>query len=282
MLYICATPIGNLNDITIRALEILNKADIILCEDTRTSQRLLQHHGINGKHLVALHDHNENEAGQKVIEWLKQGLCIVQISDAGTPGISDPGARLCNLAYQNGFTPVPLPGACAYASLLSIAGLVDIDCLFSGFLSNKSTQRQKQLAKWIAVDFAVCIYESPHRIVECLHDIATILGEERIIIMGRELTKQFETIQKLKAKELLDFVNADNNQQRGEFALIIMPEQAKNSNSDEELTQEQINTLTLVAKELPAKKAVNLTHKLIGGNKEVMYNYLVENKTSSN
>ncbi len=278
MLYICATPIGNLNDITLRALEILNKADIILCEDTRMSQRLLQHHGINGKHLVALHDHNENEAGQKVIEWLKQGMCIVQISDAGTPGISDPGARLCNLAFEHGFTPIPLPGACAYASLLSVAGLVDINCLFSGFLSNKSTQRQKQMAKWISVDFAVCIYESPHRIIECLNDIITILGEDRLIIMGRELTKQFETIQKLQAKELLKFVSADSNQQRGEFALIIMPEKIKNDNENENLTQDQINILTLIAKELPTKKAVNLTHKLTGGNKEIMYNYLVDSK----
>ncbi len=278
MLYICATPIGNLNDITLRALEILNKADIILCEDTRMSQRLLQHHGINSKHLVALHDHNENEAGQKVIEWLKQGMCIVQISDAGTPGISDPGARLCNLAFEHGFTPIPLPGACAYASLLSVAGLVDINCLFSGFLSNKSTQRQKQMAKWISVDFAVCIYESPHRIIECLNDIITILGEDRLIIMGRELTKQFETIQKLQAKELLKFVSADSNQQRGEFALIIMPEKIKNDNENENLTQDQINILTLIAKELPTKKAVNLTHKLTGGNKEIMYNYLVDSK----
>lgn len=281
MLYICATPIGNLNDITLRALETLHKADIILCEDTRNSQRLLQHHDIHGKRLVALHDHNENEVGQKVIEWLEQKLCLVQISDAGTPGISDPGARLCNLVYQHGFTPIPLPGACAFTSLLSVAGLVDIHSLFVGFLSNKSSQRQKQIAKWISADFAVCIYESPHRITECLIDIVKILGNDRIIIMGRELTKQFETVKKLRASDLLEFVNSDNNQQRGEFVLIIMPESKKDHSEIEELTIEQINTLCLIAAELPAKKAVNLTHKLVGGNKDIMYNYLLENKTKN-
>lgn len=281
MLYICATPIGNLNDITLRALETLHKADIILCEDTRNSQRLLQHHDIHGKRLVALHDHNENEVGQKVIEWLEQKLCLVQISDAGTPGISDPGARLCNLVYQHGFTPIPLPGACAFTSLLSVAGLVDIHSLFVGFLSNKSSQRQKQIAKWISADFAVCIYESPHRITECLIDIVKILGNDRIIIMGRELTKQFETVKKLSASDLLEFVNSDSNQQRGEFVLIIMPESKKDHSEIEELTTEQINTLCLIAAELPAKKAVNLTHKLVGGNKDIMYNYLLENKTKN-
>lgn len=281
MLYICATPIGNLNDITLRALETLHKADIILCEDTRNSQRLLQHHDIHGKRLVALHDHNENEVGQKVIEWLEQKLCLVQISDAGTPGISDPGARLCNLVYQHGFTPIPLPGACAFTSLLSVAGLVDIHSLFVGFLSNKSSQRQKQIATWISADFAVCIYESPHRITECLIDIVKILGNDRIIIMGRELTKQFETVKKLSASDLLEFVNSDSNQQRGEFVLIIMPESKKDHSEIEELTIKQINTLCLIAAELPAKKAVNLTHKLVGGNKDIMYNYLLENKTKN-
>lgn len=281
MLYICATPIGNLNDITLRALETLHKADIILCEDTRNSQRLLQHHDIHGKRLVALHDHNENEVGQKVIEWLEQKLCLVQISDAGTPGISDPGARLCNLVYQHGFTPIPLPGACAFTSLLSVAGLVDIHSLFVGFLSNKSSQRQKQIATWISDDFAVCIYESPHRITECLIDIVKILGNDRIIIMGRELTKQFETVKKLSASDLLEFVNSDSNQQRGEFVLIIMPESKKDHSEIEELTIEQINTLCLIAAELPAKKAVNLTHKLVGGNKDIMYNYLLDNKTKN-
>ncbi|MBX9867098.1 MAG: 16S rRNA (cytidine(1402)-2'-O)-methyltransferase [Burkholderiales bacterium] len=277
MLYICATPIGNLDDISLRALEILTKADIILCEDTRNSQKLLNHHGINQKRLIALHDHNENEISQKVLEWLNQELLIVQISDAGTPGISDPGARLCNVLHANQITPHPLPGACAYISLLSVSGLVDTPSLFHGFLPNKSSQRQKQLNLWLGVEYAVAIYESPHRIVDSLSDIVQCLGTTREIVMGRELTKHFETIKKLPAGELLDFVKSDSNQQRGEFVLIILP-QLKIKNTEEQLTAEQISALNIIAAELPSKKAVNLTNKLFGGNKDLLYQYLLDLK----
>lgn len=277
MLYICATPIGNLDDISLRALEILAKADIILCEDTRNSQKLLNHHGINQKRLIALHDHNENEISQKVLEWLNQELLIVQISDAGTPGISDPGARLCNVLHANQITPHPLPGACAYISLLSVSGIVDTPSLFHGFLPNKSSQRQKQLNTWLSVEYAVAIYESPHRIVDSLSDIVQCLGSTREIVMGRELTKHFETIKKLSAGELLEFVKSDSNQQRGEFVLIILPP-LKIKNTEEQLTAEQISALNIIAAELPSKKAVNLTNKLFGGNKDLLYQYLLDLK----
>ena len=277
MLYICATPIGNLDDISLRALEILAKADIILCEDTRNSQKLLNHHGINQKRLFALHAHSEKEISQRVLEWLNQELLIVQISDAGTPGISDPGARLCNVLHANQITPHPLPGACAYISLLSVSGLVDTPSLFHGFLPNKSSQRQKQLNLWLGVEYAVAIYESPHRIVDSLSDIVQCLGETREIVMGRELTKHFETIKKLSAGELLDFVKSDSNQQRGEFVLIILP-QLKIKNAEEQLTAEQISALNIIAGELPSKKAVNLTNKLFGGNKDLLYQYLLDLK----
>jgi len=277
MLYICATPIGNLDDISLRALEILAKADIILCEDTRNSQKLLNHHGINQKRLIALHDHNENEISQKVLEWLNQELLIVQISDAGTPGISDPGARLCNVLHANQITPHPLPGACAYISLLSVSGLVDTPSLFHGFLPNKSSQRQKQLSLWLGVEYAVAIYESPHRILDSLSDIVQCLGSTREIVMGRELTKHFETIKKLSAGELLEFVKSDSNQQRGEFVLIILPP-LKIKNTEEQLTAEQISALNIIAAELPSKKAVNLTNKLFGGNKDLLYQYLLDLK----
>ena len=277
MLYICATPIGNLDDISLRALEILAKADIILCEDTRNSQKLLNHHGINQKRLIALHDHNENEISQKVLEWLNQELLIVQISDAGTPGISDPGARLCNVLHADQITPHPLPGACAYISLLSVSGIVDTPSLFHGFLPNKSSQRQKQLNTWLSVEYAVAIYESPHRIVDSLSDIVQCLGSTREIVMGRELTKHFETIKKLSAGELLEFVKSDSNQQRGEFVLIILPA-LKIKNTEEQLTAEQISALNIIAAELPSKKAVNLTNKLFGGNKDLLYQYLLDLK----
>ena len=279
MLYICATPIGNLDDISLRALEILTKADIILCEDTRNSQKLLNHHAINQKRLIALHDHNENEISQKVLEWLNQELLIVQISDAGTPGISDPGARLCNVLHANQITPHPLPGACAYISLLSVSGLVDTPSLFHGFLPNKSSQRQKQLNLWLGVEYAVAIYESPHRIVDSISDIVKCLGATREIVMGREMTKHFETIKKLSAGELLDFVKSDSNQQRGEFVLIILP-QLKIKNTEEQLSTEQISALKIIAEELPSKKAVNLTNKLFGGNKDLLYQHLLDLKAN--
>jgi len=276
MLYICATPIGNLEDITIRALAILKSADIILCEDTRNSQKLLNYHGVSNKKLVALHEHNENEISRKVLDWLEQDLLIVQISDAGTPGISDPGARLCNHIIENGYKISPLPGACAFVSLLSVAGLIETSFLFSGFLPNKAQQRQKQLKTWQSIDYAIGIYESPHRIIGCLEDIALILGTETVITFGRELTKQFETIKKLSINDLIDFVKNDTNQQKGEFVLIIHPKADPHDTS--ELTPEQIAALELIAAELPAKKAVNLTNKLIGGNKDLMYQYLLNQK----
>lgn len=277
MLYICATPIGNLNDITLRGLEILKTADIILCEDTRNSAKLLHHHGIDSKKLVALHDHNENEVSTRVIEWLEQGLTLVQISDAGTPGISDPGARLCNMAFKHGFMPRPLPGACAYISLLSVSGLVDIPSLFFGFLPSKSTQRCKQMETWRDVDYAVVIYESPHRICECIDDIISTLGADRVLVVGRELTKQFETIVKMTAQEYREFLHEDSNQQRGEFVINILPLDSS-ANDSEQLTAEQLKIVNLLASELPTKKAVNLTAKICGGNKDLLYNYLLAQK----
>ena len=276
MLYICATPIGNLSDISIRAIETLSHSDIILCEDTRTSRHLLDKHNIPYKKLIALHEHNENEIAEKVVSWLKEGLNITQISDAGTPGVSDPGSRLCNYVRNNGFKISPIPGACAYISLLSVAGLSTAS-LFYGFLPNKKTARVKILSNWQMVDYAVCIYESPHRIIECITDIIEVFGENRRLIMGRELTKQFETIRKSTAKELLDFILADNNQQKGEFAIIIEPEVLITDENN--LTIEQINTLKLLLTELAPKKAVNLTNKLTGGNKDLLYSYALANKT---
>lgn len=270
MLYICATPIGNLADISQRALEVLNSAEIILCEDSRVSQKLLQHYAINGKKLVAFHEHNENEISQKVIAWLNENKTIVQISDAGTPGISDPGARLCNLLLNHGYPISPIPGACAYIALLSVAGLVNIPHLFYGFLSAKTHARKTSLAQWVKVNYAIVVYESPHRINASLADIQEVLGADRMIVMGRELTKRFETIKKLPVNQLINFILNDPNQQRGEFSLIILPD-TQEPLDDEQLTEQQLSALKLLAKELPPKKAVNLVNQLFGGNKDLLY-----------
>lgn len=275
MLFICATPIGNLQDITLRAISILSTVDIILCEDTRKSKQLLSAHQISYKRLIALHEHNENEITQKVLTWLNEGLNICQISDAGTPGISDPGARLCKQVLAYGHKISPLPGACAYTSLLSIAGLHGAN-LFYGFLPSLTTARKNILAKWEFVEYAVCIYESPHRIIDCLTDIVATLGK-RNVLMGRELTKQFETVVKLPANELLEFVKSDHNQQRGEFVLLIYPEDIDlDLEPAQHLTEEQITTLKLLLPELPPKKAVTIAHKITGADKTLLYDLAIK------
>lgn len=275
MLYICATPIGNLKDISIRALEILSLSDIILCEDTRTSKQLLSAHGISYKQLMALHQHNENHIAEKVLSYLAQGMTITQISDAGTPGISDPGARLCKIVLAAGYKVSPIPGACAYISLLSVSGL-DTPSLFYGFLPSNKNARIKVLEEWVDnSSYAVSIYESPHRILDSMADIVAVLGENREIIMGRELTKQFETIKHGITSELLEFIRSDPNQQRGEFVLLIYPK-AVLKVVEETLTGEQIKVLKLLLPELPPKKAVAITHKLTGANKDLLYNYAIE------
>ena len=223
MLYVCATPIGNLSDISLRALEILKISDIILCEDTRTSKQLLQAHNIPYKKLLSLHKYNENAVSKEILNYLSEGLVITQISDAGTPNISDPGAILCAAVLDAGYKVIPIPGACAYISLLSISGIMTPHA-FYGFLPSNKTARYNQLLSWRKIyNHAICFYESPHRIIACIEDIIECLGSERMLLMGRELTKQFETIKKLPARELLDFIKNDKNQLKGEFSIILYP-----------------------------------------------------------
>ncbi|TXH60098.1 MAG: 16S rRNA (cytidine(1402)-2'-O)-methyltransferase [Bacteroidia bacterium] len=274
MLYICATPIGNLQDITYRAIEILRSSDIILCEDKRVSQVLLNHHGIIDRKLVAFHEHNENEVANKVLTWLNDGQVITQISDAGTPSISDPGARLCNVVRAHGYMVVPIPGACAYTTLLSVSGL-NVASLFYGFLPPKKMQRMIVLKSFIDTKFAICIYESPHRIIDTLEDIIECLGEQQVITMGRELTKKFETIKKLSAEAMLEFIRSDSNQQRGEFVLILEPA-PKCLEEDKTLSQDEINLLKILRPQLPPKRVVEVVSEMYGGNKKYLYQYLIK------
>lgn len=277
MLYVCATPIGNLKDLTYRAVEILNSADIILCEDTRKSIILFNHYAINYKKLISLHEYNELAMLDKVLDWLKQDLVIVQVSDAGTPSISDPGAKLCKHILQHGYLISPLPGACAYTTLLSVAGL-SIPSLFYGFLPATPAKRQKILNDWLNITYAICIYEAPHRIIECVQDIISIMGHETLIIAGRELTKKFETIYRSTAKEFLDSLISNPAQQRGEFVLFISPKTQPKATNDN-LSALQIKTLQILLPELPPKKAVAITHKLVGGDKTLLYNYAISKPT---
>jgi 16S rRNA (cytidine1402-2'-O)-methyltransferase len=217
-LYIIGTPIGNLGDITIRAVEILKNADLVACEDTRRTLKLLTHLGIRVK-LISCRSQNEEFAAKKVIDALNQGLTVAYASDAGTPALSDPGALLARAAAQAGHDVIPIPGPSAFAALLSVAGGRDKTIVFEGFLSPKPGRRRSRLKELMLMDAACIIYESPFRIIKLLSDIAEI-DKERYICIGREMTKMHEEYLRGTAAEILDILAA-KKEQIGEFSVYI-------------------------------------------------------------
>lgn len=267
-LYIVATPIGNLNDISLRALEILKSVSLIAAEDTRHSQKLLQHCGINTQ-LIAYHEHNERESVNKLIDILKSGKSIALISDAGTPCISDPGYHLVKAALENHIKVVPIPGACAAISALSASGLPSDHFIFEGFLPTTSTSRKNKLAKLKSETRTLIFYEAPHRIEESVRDLCEIFGPDREVTLARELTKTFETIYKSNLKNLYDFIQKDVNQSKGECVVIvkgISPEELEQHNLDE------AKKLVLILLEnMPLKKAVKITSELLSMSKNLLY-----------
>ncbi|MFK8010612.1 MAG: 16S rRNA (cytidine(1402)-2'-O)-methyltransferase [Marinicellaceae bacterium] len=272
ILYIVATPIGNLDDITERAIKTLTEVDLIACEDTRHSGRLLANYGIKNR-LMSFHQHNENESSNKFIDLLLQGNDIALISDAGTPLISDPGYPLVNKAHQEDIKVVPIVGACAIIALLSCSGLPTISFQFQGFLSAKTQQRQQQLQLIAENTSTTIIYESTHRILKCLQDMLEILGEDRKISVGRELTKTFETIKLGTVSEIKHFIESDSNQQKGEFVIAISGSQVIEKN---DVTDQQKQLMTLLAKELPPKKAAKITAEFLKGKTKAIYNYFLQ------
>lgn len=275
-LYIVATPIGNLDDITARAINVLKNVDIIACEDTRHSGRLLASYGIKNK-LISFHQHNENESAAKVLSLIEQGNDVALISDAGTPLISDPGYPLVHMAHLHDIAVVPVVGACAIIALLSCSGLPSHHFHFYGFLSAKTQQRQQQLAEMANHSGTVVIYESTHRIVKCLSDIQRILGAERIMALGRELTKTFETIKYGTVKQIIEFVNHDHNQQKGEFVLAIAPliTHEGDTATGPQITAEQKHLVDLLAEELPPKKAAKIAAKYFDVKSKSLYEYII-------
>ncbi len=264
-LYIVATPIGNLQDISLRAIEVLKTVHCIAAEDTRHSALLLQHFLIN-KPVLALHEHNERERANTILERLQQGESVALISDAGTPLISDPGYFLVREARGLGIKVVPIPGACAAIAALSAAGLPTDRFCFEGFLPAKSKQRLQQLELLRHETRTLIFYETPHRILECLQDMQTVFGAERQAVVARELTKLYETIHSASLVDLITWVASDANQQRGEIVLLVAgaPEQAP----------EQADTdamLKILLAELPLKQAVDLAAKLSGKRKNELY-----------
>ena len=272
-LYVVATPIGNLDDISARALRILREAALIAAEDTRHSIRLLQHFGITTA-LAACHEHNERDQGGRFLARLQAGEDVALISDAGTPLISDPGFHLVRQARAAGIRVVPVPGACALIAALSVAGLPSDRFSFEGFLPAKTVGRQARLQQVAEDPRTLIFYEAPHRILECLADMRDVFGAERPAVLGRELTKTFETLKDLPLGELHDWVAADSNQQRGECVLLVEGWQAPAG--EETLSAEALRVLDLLLAELPLKRAAALAAEITGVRKNLLYQVALE------
>ena len=265
-LYVVATPIGNLADISLRALHVLSKVDVVACEDTRHTQQLLRAYGLDrpGSQLLAVHQHNEAEAAHSVLERLGQGQRVAYVSDAGTPAISDPGARLVAAVRQAGFRVMPLPGASSVTTALSASGMTgDSGFVFAGFLSSKATERQLAVQKLAQESRAVVLLEAPHRI-EALAQALAVLGQ-RPITLGRELTKQFEQIETLPAQDLSAWLAEKPERLRGEFVLVLHDAPV------DDATGEGLRVLQLLLPELPLKTAVKLAAEISGESKNTLY-----------
>ena len=271
-LYVVATPIGNLGDMSPRALEMLRAADVIACEDTRHSRHLLDHFGIRAQ-TFALHEHNEREAAEKVIALLAAGRRVALISDAGTPGISDPGARAIAAVRAAGHRIVPLPGPSAASVALSAAGLADERFLFAGFLPAKVGARGTAIMELAAVPAALVFYEAPHRIEETVADLAARLEPMRTLVIARELTKQFEQIAVMPLAEGPAWLAADDNHRRGEFVLIVSAPPPR-----EGLDAESDRVLKALLAELPTKQAAKLAAEITGQAKNALYQRALEIK----
>lgn len=264
-LYIVATPIGNLTDMTAHAIDCLKSVAIIACEDTRTSGKLLNHFNIPTK-TWAYHDHNADIQTPKLIEILQSGQSIALISDAGTPLISDPGFRLVRACHQAGIKVSPVVGASAAIAALSVAGLPSDKFYFYGFLPAKTAGRQNELTKIKDLTATLIFYEAPHRIVECIDDMITVLGDNRQVTFCREITKTFETIYPSTLGELKQFVASDANQQKGEMVLVVAG--ANDSVNDEGKHDALLKRLL---QDLSVKKAAQLASDITGAKKNALY-----------
>lgn len=267
-LYVVATPIGNLADFSYRAVEILKNVDLIAAEDTRHVKMLLQHYAINN-HLVSLHQHNEEKAAPGLIEKIKSGLNIALVSDAGTPLLSDPGMPLVKLAKQQGIEVSPIPGACALIAALSVSGLPVTRFTFEGFLPRTSSARKSffnekknDTATWV-------FYESSHRILAALEDMADVIALDRVVVVARELTKIYETVVHDSLGQVLDQVKSNSNMQKGEFVVLV--DGAPVEKNVSEITEEQKRVLLVLLKECSIKTAVAMAVEITGARKKVLY-----------
>ncbi len=272
-LFVVATPIGNLDDLSARALKVLGAVTLIAAEDTRHSARLMQHFGI-GTPLAACHEHNERDEGNRFIERLLAGDDVALISDAGTPLISDPGYHLVRQARAAGVRVVPVPGACALIAALSAAGLPSDRFVFEGFLPAKTVGRRARLELVREEPRTLIFYEAPHRILECLQDMREVFGGDRQALLARELTKTFETLQGLPLEQLCEWVAADANQQRGECVVLVAGWQAPEDEAA--VSVEALRVLDLLLAEMPLKRAAALAAQITGVRKNLLYQAALE------
>jgi len=274
-LYVVATPIGNLRDITLRALDVLAAADVLAAEDTRNTAHLLTHHGISANRLIAVHQHNERSAAEKIITFLQAGQSVAFVSDAGTPAVSDPGALLVHAVRSAGLRVIPVPGASAAMAALSAAGLNEPHFLFYGFLPNKTTARRTAMLSLVNHPFTLVFYEAPHRIVECVADLCAVMGGERQIVLAREITKLFETIHACPLRDAEAWLKSDSNRQRGEFVVLVsaaIPEPG--------MSPDTLDTLIKLLDELPLKQAVQLAANITGASRNELYQRALQIKKS--
>ncbi|MGI8463364.1 16S rRNA (cytidine(1402)-2'-O)-methyltransferase [Pectobacterium punjabense] len=275
-LYIVPTPIGNLGDITQRALAVLASVDLIAAEDTRHTGLLLQHFAINAR-LFALHDHNEQQKADVLLAKLQSGQSIALVSDAGTPLINDPGYHLVRRCREAGVRVVPLPGACAAITALSASGLASDRFCYEGFLPAKTKGRKDKLRELEEETRTLIFYESTHRLLDSLQDISEVLGTERYVVLAREITKTWESIHGAPVGELLAWVKEDENRRKGEMVLIVEGHQI----DDSALSSEALRTLALLRAELPLKKAAALAAEIHSVKKNALYRYGLEQEGDS-
>jgi 16S rRNA (cytidine1402-2'-O)-methyltransferase len=272
-LYVLATPIGNLGDMTLRALHILSMVDAVACEDTRNTSQLLVRYGLS-KNLIAAHEHNEREVADKLIARLQKGERIALVSDAGTPAISDPGARIVDAVLSAGLRVIPLPGASAAVTALSASGFVNDNFYFAGFLPSKAAQRNATLSGLTGMSATLVFYEAPHRIEETIQSLHDAFGPDRRIVFARELTKLFEEIHRCSLSEAQTWLASDSNRRKGEFVLLI--EGASSETAAD--TAEADRILTILLAECPVKLAAALAAQITGLKKNALYDRALQLK----
>lgn len=271
-LYVVGLPIGNLGDITLRALWILSKVDAIAAEDTRETKKLLEKYGIDTK-LLSVREHNEHSGAEQIINFLSQGCRVALVTDAGTPAVSDPGAKAVKLIQQAGYRIVPIPGASAVVTALSASGVESIGFSFVGFLPPQSKARVETLKRWLSHTEAFVLYEAPHRLDKLLADLVTYIEPDREVVIARELTKKFEELVYLKGSTLQEWAN--NQTPKGEYAIIVGPRQEEKHS---ELTDEQKRWLEQLVELVPASKLAAVAAKVTGIDRSSIYQFLMDSK----